>query len=201
MVGWVNHGRDHTNRRFAADEVMISPSTVSRLKLKWEFSAGRDITATPAVADGVVYFPCWNGYIYAVDAGDGSLVWKKKLEELTGFRGTGLVANVTVTVSRATPVVASPELLIVGIYGPAAVAALHRWTGELVWLTRLDSHFAAVVTMSGTAHDGLLTLFETEVGLLEVAGLESIWGHLNQTVVRLAQADEPPPACPRGSAT
>ncbi|KAK6913230.1 Pyrrolo-quinoline quinone repeat [Dillenia turbinata] len=150
---WINHGGDLHNRRYAAKEYKISPDTVSKLQLKWTFYAGKDITATPAIYDGTIYLPSWNGFIYAVKQCDGSLVWKQSLHELTGLNATGFVPNVTGPVSRSTPTIAG-KLLIVGLYGPAIVMALKRETGKLVWSTRLDNHPAAVITMSGTFDKG-----------------------------------------------
>ncbi|MED6219697.1 hypothetical protein PIB30_038184 [Stylosanthes scabra] len=150
---WINHGGDIYNRRYASKEHKISLETVSNLTLKWKFYAGKDITATPSIYDGTLYFPSWNGEIYAVRACDGSLVWKKNLQELTGLTSTGFVADVNWTVSRATPTIAG-EFVIVGIYGPAVVIALKRLTGDLVWQTRLDSHNSSTVTMSGTYYKG-----------------------------------------------
>ncbi|GMY26053.1 Polyvinylalcohol dehydrogenase [Fagus crenata] len=148
---WRNHGRDITNRRYADDEVLISPKTVSRMKLKWKFFAGKDISATPAVDNGVVYFPSWNGYLYAVNAINGGLIWKQNLSALTGLNGTGIVVNVTV--SRSTPTVVD-GLLIIGIYGPAVVIAVDRLNGKLVWSTQLDPRPRVLITMSGTAYQG-----------------------------------------------
>ncbi|XVF16532.1 hypothetical protein REPUB_Repub10bG0039900 [Reevesia pubescens] len=150
---WLNHGGDLYNRRYAEKETRISPETVSRLRLKWEFYAGKDITATPAIFNGTLYFPSWNGNIYAVKASDGSLVWEKNLHELTGLNGTGFISNVNWTVARATPTIAD-DLLIIGISGPAIVIAVERLTGELVWSTKLDNHAAGVITMSGTYYKG-----------------------------------------------
>ncbi|KAK4417682.1 Polyvinylalcohol dehydrogenase [Sesamum alatum] len=152
---WLNHGGDIYNRRYAAVETKISPSTASNLHLKWEFKAGKDITATPAICDGVVYFPSWNGFIYAVKTADGSLVWRKNLQELTGLDPSLPLANVTATVSRATPTIAEDKL-IVPIYGPAYVVALKRETGQLIWMRQLDRHPAAVITMSGTYYNKAL---------------------------------------------
>ncbi|XVF60457.1 hypothetical protein PTKIN_Ptkin08bG0048300 [Pterospermum kingtungense] len=150
---WLNHGGDLYNRRYAEKETRISPETVSRLRLKWEFYAGKDITATPAISKGTLYFPSWNGNIYAVKASDGSLVWEKNLHELTGLNGTGFLANVNWTVARATPTIAD-DLLIIGISGPAIVISVKRLTGELVWSTQLDNHAAGVITTSGTYYKG-----------------------------------------------
>lgn len=130
-------------------EKKISPSTARHLRLSWKFYSGHDITATPAVCDGVVYFPSWDGYIFAVRAVDGSLVWKKNLQQLTGLNSTLIGSNSTVPLARATPTVADDKLVI-GIYGPAYVVAVKRATGELVWKTQLDEHPASLITMSGT---------------------------------------------------
>ncbi|XP_019161587.1 PREDICTED: uncharacterized protein LOC109158176 [Ipomoea nil] len=150
---WLNHGGDIYNRRYACGENKISPSTVSKLKLKWEFYAGKDISATPAILKGVVYFPSWNGYLYAVNASDGSLLWERNLQKLTGLNATVRTGNVTAIVSRSTPSIVG-ETLIIGIYGPAVVIGVKRATGDLLWMTLLDRHPAGLITMSGTYYNG-----------------------------------------------
>lgn len=139
------------NRRYAYGEVLINPVTVRNLRLRWSFYAGKDISATPAVANGVVYFPSWNGYLYAVNAFNGALIWEQNLSKLTGLSGTGIVVNVTV--SRSTPTIAG-DLLIVGIYGPAVVVAVSRSNGELVWSTKIDPRPRSQITMSGSFYMG-----------------------------------------------
>ncbi|KAK1563040.1 hypothetical protein Q3G72_021286 [Acer saccharum] len=42
---WLNHGGE----RHASKETKISPKTVSKLSLDWEFYAGKDISATPSI--------------------------------------------------------------------------------------------------------------------------------------------------------
>ncbi|KAL3731721.1 hypothetical protein ACJRO7_028582 [Eucalyptus globulus] len=159
---WLNHGGDLRNTRNAREEMLISPSTVSGLQLRWKFFAGKDISATPAIANGVVYFPSWNGYLYAVNAFTGGLIWQQNLSELTGLRGTGIIVNVTV--SRSTPTIAG-RLLMVSIYGPAVVIAVNRSNGRLIWLTQLDLRPLAVITTSGTAY---MRAFYAGVSSLEV---------------------------------
>ncbi|KVH91285.1 Pyrrolo-quinoline quinone beta-propeller repeat-containing protein, partial [Cynara cardunculus var. scolymus] len=148
-TGWTNHGGDLKNSRYADGETKISPETVANLRLKWKFVAGKDISATPAIYNKTVYFPSWNGKIYALNESDGSVIWQHDIGELTGLKSTGLVFGVNETVSRSTPTVAD-DLLIVGIYGPAYVVGLRRSDGELVWSTQLSTHNASIITMSGT---------------------------------------------------
>ncbi|GFP86165.1 outer membrane protein assembly factor bamb [Phtheirospermum japonicum] len=152
LTKWFTHGGDITNRRSATGG-LINPISIKLglLKQRWKFLAGFDITATPSVANGMVYFPSWNGNLYAVNAYNGALVWQQNIGQLTGIPPTGVPVNVTV--SRSTPVVAG-DLLIVGIYGPAYVVAVTRATGRLVWSTRLDPRPLALVTASGTVYKG-----------------------------------------------
>ncbi|XP_065879423.1 uncharacterized protein [Euphorbia lathyris] len=148
---WLNHGGDIYNRRYAKNEIKISRKTVSQLKLKWKFFTGSNVSATPAIYDGVVYFPSWNGYVYAVNAFDGSQVWNKSVHDLLGPE-----LSTNTSLSRSTPTIAGPDLLIIGIYGPAFVVAVRRSSGKLVWSTRLDAHPKSLITMSGTYFKGIL---------------------------------------------
>lgn len=102
------------------------------------------------MANGVVYFPSWNGYLYAVNALNGDLIWKQNLGELTGLSGTGTIVDVCV--SRSTPTVVG-DRLIIGIYGPAVVIAVTRLAGNLIWSTRLDPRPLALITQSGTFYN------------------------------------------------
>ncbi|KAI9153273.1 hypothetical protein LWI28_008683 [Acer negundo] len=138
---WPNHGGDSYNRRYANKEKKISPKTMSKLHLKWKFYAGDDISVTPAIFNDTIYFPSWNGNLYAVKASDVSFVWKKNLQKLTGF-----VLNVNSTVSRSTPTIAG-ELLLVGLFGPAVVIASKRSNENLMWSTRLDDHARGFITV------------------------------------------------------
>jgi hypothetical protein len=71
---WPNHGGGLENRREAPVGSKVSKSNVNKLALKWKFNASNEITATPAIADGVIYFPVWtDGNVYAVNAASGNL--------------------------------------------------------------------------------------------------------------------------------
>ncbi|KAK3026619.1 hypothetical protein RJ639_040646 [Escallonia herrerae] len=78
------------------------------------------------------------GFLYAVDAWNGELIWKQNLGELTGLPATGTIVNKCV--SRATPTVAGDPLLV-GIYGPAVIIAL-------------GPRPLSIITASGTVYMG-----------------------------------------------
>lgn len=103
-----------------------------------------DVTATPAIADGVVYFTTWAGEVFAVREDDGKPLWRKNL--------TQELHSQELSSSRSTPVV-HKQYLFVGINGPALQLALDRGTGNLLWSTQLDPHPDAVISCSGTVFE------------------------------------------------
>ncbi len=127
LFQWPNHGGGILNRREAVYESQISPKVVAKLTKRWQFVTGDDVTATPAVADGVVYFPSSNGFLYAVCATTGDAIWQTNLTKLTKSPKT--------IFSRTTPVV-TKDLLLIAIFGPALMLAVDR---NMVHFTRLTS--------------------------------------------------------------
>ncbi|KAL8138132.1 hypothetical protein V2J09_004133 [Rumex salicifolius] len=149
---WVSHGGDTSNTRSRVyGEPKIRRSLIGNLRLSWKFLVGNDVTATPAVSDGVVYFPAWDGNLYAVRALDGALVWKLNLSQLTGLSPPAQGSFTNRTISRSTPAIQG-RLLIIGIYGPAVVVAIDRFTAFKAWMTILDPLPLAQITMSGTIY-------------------------------------------------
>lgn len=144
VLQWPNHGGGIKNWREADDECKISPKTAPNLNKKWTLSTGGDVTATPAIAGGVIYFPTWSGELFAVKESSGSIVWQKNLTQLLGAA--------TTYISRHTPVV-DDKYLLVGIFTPVArLLALDRTSGDLVWSKVLDANPLACITMSGTIY-------------------------------------------------
>jgi len=155
---WASAGQDLGNTRNQATESQISPSTVGNLAVKWVFTTGGDVSATPAVDGNSVYFPDWvnpidptqGGKLYAVDRKTGAARWVVSIADASGVPGDK---------ARATPVIAKGKV-IVGTQGPfgggGKMLAFDKDTGSLVWSTQLDSHFAAIVTQSATVQDGRL---------------------------------------------
>ena len=58
--------------RAAAPEQPASIAT----NVIWKFQTGKDVTAAPAVADGVVFCGSTNGSFFALDAANGDVRWK-----------------------------------------------------------------------------------------------------------------------------
>jgi outer membrane protein assembly factor BamB len=100
------------------------------------------VSATPTVANNVVYFPDFGGYLNAVNAKTGELIWQHKISEYDGSPGV---------VSRVSPAIYKKELILgdnasAAQPGGAHVFAVDRATGALIWSKQVDSHPAAIDT-------------------------------------------------------
>jgi polyvinyl alcohol dehydrogenase (cytochrome) len=147
---WSSAGGDRQNTRSAANETKISAANVSSLAKLWELTTGGDVSATPAVEGGRVYVPDWGGNLYAVDRNTGRPVWKRTISSYTQIPGDK---------ARATPAI-SDGILVIGNQGPfgggGAVMGIDKDTGNLLWKTQVEDHFAAIITQSATIYNGVV---------------------------------------------
>lgn len=123
---WTSYTHDAADSRYQSASTVTSDNVAS-LAPAWSFRTGNDVTSTPAVLDGIVYFGDWGGNVYALNIADGSLVWK---------------VNVGSAVS-STPLLYHGRVYVgIGPNFSTQVAALSQKTGETIWRT----------TLHGTVH-------------------------------------------------
>ena len=79
VPSWSMSGQGITNWRYQADENKINAKNAGALTAKWATQLGGDISATPAVVDGVAYVPDWGGKLSAVDTKTGAIIWQKSV--------------------------------------------------------------------------------------------------------------------------
>jgi polyvinyl alcohol dehydrogenase (cytochrome) len=135
---WRMIGHDPDNSRSQPFEHAIGPGNVARLAPKWVLSTAGDVSATPAVVHGAVYVPDWGGKLWKINAETGEVLWSRSIAEYTGIAGA---------VSRTSPAVAH-GLLYVGSLRGARVMAIDAATGDLRWITQIETHPAATVSNS-----------------------------------------------------
>ena len=128
-----------------------SGKDVSQLRVKWTFTTSGDVSARAAVANGVAYFPDWGGNLYAINAGNGQLIWSHQLSDY------GLTGSFTgVYHSRTTPAVAGGTLYV-GSQEGAYLLAINAATGNLIWKTQLETADPfAIVTTSPAVSNGVV---------------------------------------------
>ena len=179
-AGWPTGGQNLDNSRYQAAESAISAATASTLAPSGAFgvggafvTGGGDVSATPAVDGQRVYFPASNGKLFAIDRVTGATIWVTSIPDLTGIKtANGATGN---DYARATPAIAG-QVLVIGTQSGkfqtpdfaaarpdlagAYVLGIDKSTGQLLWKTKVDTHFAAIVTQSAqvngnTAYVGL----------------------------------------------
>jgi polyvinyl alcohol dehydrogenase (cytochrome) len=114
-------GHDLDNTRDSSHEGAPTPDNVACLRRLWEFT-GPATTSTPAVADGVVYLPGWDGKLYARRLDDGTEVWTATLPALID----------------SSPAVSDTHVFVADDKG--SVHAVDRTTHAVSWSMRVDPH-------------------------------------------------------------
>lgn len=138
QVEWPQFGQNNSNTSGNHLETTITASTVSQLAVKWKFTTKGDVSARPAVVNGVVYFPDWGGYLWAVNASTGKTIWSKQVSSYVTNPATGKPFPGPVF-ARATPAVRN-GMLFIGLHGADGYfLGINASNGKLVWKTRLDT--------------------------------------------------------------
>ena len=71
--------------------------------MKWVATTTGDVSATPAVVNGVVYFGDFGGMLWALDAETGDVIWSRIVSDYTGIAGD---------IARTSPSVAGNTLVV-----------------------------------------------------------------------------------------
>ena len=142
-AGW-STGVDNSRFQNSAGAGLSSPD-VPKLKLKWAFSLGEEISARsqPAVAGGRMFFGTTPGSVYSLDAHTGCIVWTSTVD---GPIRSALVIGPGKRGNHAA------------VYFGAGhdAYALDAETGAQLWKVRIADHFAALITGAPLLHGGVL---------------------------------------------
>jgi polyvinyl alcohol dehydrogenase (cytochrome) len=131
----------------------ISRLTVPTLVPAWAFKAPATVTASPVVADGVLFVGAWDGVMRAFDAETGAVRWEHQTAAADGAAFGPIVSTAAVTE------VAGRDLVIFGA-GPV-LYALDAADGSLVWSRAYNRSLPVATTpveieSSPAVHDGVV---------------------------------------------
>jgi polyvinyl alcohol dehydrogenase (cytochrome) len=140
---WRSYGHDFANSRAQPKEDKIGLVEAAFLQVAWSFFTpdGGDITGTPVVADGCLYVGTTGGFVYALNADNGALFWKKNIKDSINSTVAVFDDKVFANVSRV---------------GKPATVALDQRTGEMLWYTTVDRQPGADTYASPVYFDGLV---------------------------------------------
>ena len=106
---WAMIGNDPANSRNQPQEHRIGPGNVNHLAPKWIATTAGDVSGTPAVVNGVVYFGDFGGMLWALDADTGAVIWSRLVSDYTGIIGD---------IARTSPSVAGNTLVVGDLRAP-----------------------------------------------------------------------------------
>jgi outer membrane protein assembly factor BamB len=155
---WRSYGHDLSNTRSQAKEKTIDASNARELGPKWVFDTaaqkkvldGGTFQNTPVIADGCVYTSTSTGWVFAINADTGKLVWAT---QMIGQGGGALIGGVIV----GSPTVTNNTVyLAVSRPGSPYVAALDQKTGRVLWRSTVmtTKKFTAAFNASPVYYDG-----------------------------------------------
>ncbi len=143
---WPMIGHDARNTRHQPFERRIGPENASRLALKWAATTAGDVSATPAVVHGAVYFGDFGGMLWKLDADTGAVRWQHAVPDYTGIAGD---------YARTSPSLAGDTLVVGVIRGPNPggltgpnMLGIDAATGALRWQTQIHPDRRAAMTGS-----------------------------------------------------
>ena len=159
---WGMIGNDSENSRNAPLERTIGPDNVHQLRPKWIATTTGDVSGTPAVVAGAVYFGDFGGTVRKLDAETGEVIWAASVATYTGHTGD---------YARTSPSLAGNTLVVGVIRGtlssnpcPAVedscpdMLGINAKTGELRWKTKIHDDPRAAMTGSPVlANDTIVT--------------------------------------------
>ena len=138
VPNWRMIGHDSKNSRNQPFERKIRPANAHRLALKWVATTAGDVSATPAVVDGAVYFGDFGGMLWKLDAETGEVIWSHLVSDYTG------IAN---DVARTSPWILG-NTLIVGDLRHPYMLGINATTGALRWITQVHPDPKGIMTGS-----------------------------------------------------
>jgi polyvinyl alcohol dehydrogenase (cytochrome) len=152
QASWTVAGQSANDNRFQPAETTIGAGNVGQLAPKWVFTTSGDISATPTVSNGVVYFPDWGGNLYAVNEQTGQELWQMPISSYDGV--SGAISRVSPAIYY-DPAISGNELILgdnlKGAHSTGATMfGVNASTGALLWKTQVDSSEAAIITGSPT---------------------------------------------------
>lgn len=138
----------------------MSPSNIQGLAPAWSKNIRAPLAAAASVADGTLYFGAWDGNFYAMNAADGTVLWKyftglaPAPADPTCFPVNGVTAQAAV---------AGRNVYVGG--GDSAVYAFDRASGSLLWRVEIaDPTTGAYLWSSPTVYNNALYIGVASLG-------------------------------------
>jgi len=150
---WRSYGHDLANSRTQDQEHSIGPVRAAKLAPAWLMSTSAlggsgQFNDTPVVADGCVFAASSDGWVFAVNADTGALVWHTHLRSGTFSLAPGVTGSVTVEGGKV--------FALVDQLGAPYATALDETSGTPIWSSVIDSTPNSFVAAGAVVWNGVV---------------------------------------------
>jgi glucose dehydrogenase len=162
---WTGWGGSIYNNR-ASNNKHISSSTLKNASVHCQIPHKGGVSATPILSNGIAYYPTWGGSFVALDHEKCQIKWEINVTSIIiNFASPTplqqLLIHSTVAggllASRTSPQIdVKNSVLYFATQLNALVVAVDLATGSLLGIKQLNSHPAAIVTLSPTLYNDIL---------------------------------------------
>ncbi|MDQ2900487.1 MAG: PQQ-binding-like beta-propeller repeat protein [Acidobacteriota bacterium] len=157
---WSMFAHDPAHSSFNASETQLNASNIGQLQPAWSLAVGAPIAAGVTVSDGVLYFGAWDGNFYALNATDGTVLWRQFLGVAPTPEDASCQPGIGVT---SQPALVGGQIYVGG--GDSALYALDKYTGNVASRTPLaDPASGAYIWSSVTVSQGVLYIGLASLG-------------------------------------
>lgn len=157
---WLQPFYNGAHTGFNTLETTLSRTNVSGLTQLWSFATGGQIADPILVQNGVAYFNSGDGYLYAVNATTGALVWKYQTYEGSSDDNAPVIASGHVIV----------PCLIAGNDQENAMCGIRISTGNRAWAYYVDCNCLPPAGVSaGPVASGTTVVFDYANGSTDSA--------------------------------
>ncbi|KAL8664148.1 MAG: hypothetical protein Q9168_007965 [Polycauliona sp. 1 TL-2023] len=169
---WLGWGAGIYNNRRASSDARVNSANVASLYQTCQQDYENGESAPPLVADGIAYYPTWNGWLVALDYKKCEVRWITNITRIID-RYNSKYYDTMSPVSRTSPAMYKNTLFI-GTQANALLLAINKRNGKLVDTIQISDHPLAVVTQAPTVWQGRVFLGSSSV---EETGADTIPGY------------------------
>ncbi|KAL8995229.1 MAG: hypothetical protein Q9169_004993 [Polycauliona sp. 2 TL-2023] len=169
---WLGWGAGIHNNRQASPDARVNSLNVASLHQTCQKNYPNGESAPPLVADGIAYYPTWNGLFVALDYTKCKVLWQTNVTVLINQYNPEYYDTLK-PLSRTSPALYK-NILFIGTQANALLLAINKRNGKLVDKIQISDHPLAIVTQSPTVWQGRIFLGSSSS---EETGADTIPGY------------------------
>lgn len=152
---WQGWGGNVWNNHWVTNNSNVDVSSAKALTEHCQLNYTGGVSATPTVEGDIIYYPSWNGKMYALNYKTCKIMWETDAAKIAqNFKPVDQHQKKIIDMASRTSAILEGDVVFFGTQIWALALALNKHTGQLLDLMQLNPHPFAVLTTSPTEYDG-----------------------------------------------